>query len=53
VPRDVSKYVANVWNARRHLEHEVLQLRVEEEWRWSSPLGISTRQTSVMRLGRM
>ena len=30
-PRDVGEYVANVWDARGHLEREVLQLRVEEE----------------------
>jgi hypothetical protein len=38
-PRDVGEHVANVWDARRHLECEVLQLRVEEEVEMVKPAG--------------
>lgn len=38
-PRDVGEYVANVWDARGHLEREVLQLRVEEEVKMVKPAG--------------
>jgi hypothetical protein len=35
------------------LEHEVLQLWIKEEIEMIGPVGVSTRQTSVVRLGRV